>query len=138
VNIPELNEFAACRVPGSWYGRGTAEGDGAGGGWNRKLDLTADLLATRMRQHLNLPCKVIATLLGADKTTISHATRRTASLLAACPQPPAAPPPGISLRTLDDLREYAASHGITIPPGTGARTPPADSTLQAPAHRELS
>src|SRR5712664_2092154 len=114
------------------HGRARQRPPGAGGGWNRKLDLTDHLLATRMRQHLNLPPKVTGALLGADGTTISHATSLTASLLAARPQPPAAPPPGIRLRTLGDLREYAASHGITIPAGIGGHTPPADSTLQAP------
>ena len=90
----------------------------AGGGRNRKIDLPGHVIATRLRAHLNLPGPVIAALLGADKTTISHATTLTQALLAALPasqHPPAAPPPGIPLRTLDDLREYAARHGITIP-----------------------
>ena len=115
------------------HGRARQLAEGAsGGGSNRKLDLTDHLLATRMRQHLNLSPKVIGALLGAHGTTISHATTLTASLLAGQPQPPAAPPPGIRLRTLGDLREYAAGHGITIPAGIGGHTPPADSTLQAP------
>ena len=113
------------------HGRARQRAQGAGGA-NRKLDRTDLLLATRMRQHLNLPPKVIGALLGAHGTTISHATSLTASLLAAHPQPPAAPPPGIRLRTLGDLREYAAGHGITIPAGIGGHTTPADSTLQAP------
>ncbi len=112
------------------HGRARQRVQGAGGA-NRKLDLTDHLLATRIRQHLNLSPTVIGALLGAHGTTISHATSLTASLRAARPQPPAAPPPGIRLRTLDDLREYAAGHGITIPAGTGGHTPPADSTLQA-------
>ena len=74
-----------------------------GGGSNRKLDLAGHLLALRLRQHLNLPRQVTAALLGADKTTISHATSRTESLLAGRPQPAPAPPPGIRLRTLADL-----------------------------------
>jgi len=85
-----------------------------------------------MRQHLNLPPTVIGALLGAHGTTISHATSLTATLLARWPPPPAAPSPGIRLRTLADLREYAADHGITIPVGIGGHTSPADSTLQAP------
>ena len=115
------------------HGRARQLAEGAsGGGSNRKLDLTDHLLATRMRQHLNLPPTVTGALLGAHGTTISHATSLTASLLAGQPQPPAAPPPGIRLRTLADLRDYAAGHGITIPAGIGGHTPPADSTLQAP------
>ena len=115
------------------HGRARQLAEGAsGGGSNRKLDLTDHLLATRMRQHLNLPPTVTGALLGAHGTTISHATSLTATLLAGRPQPPAAPPPGIRLRTLGDLRDYAAGHGITIPAGIGGHTPPVDSTLQAP------
>jgi hypothetical protein len=98
-------------------GRPRTRAAGAGG-HNRKTGLPGYLIATRLRAHLNLPPRVIGALLGAHGTTISHATSRTAALLAALPpsqQPPAAPPPGITLRTLDDLRAYAARHGITIP-----------------------
>ena len=106
------------------------------GGWNRKLDPAGHLIATRLRAHLNLPVKLTGALLGIDATTVSHAASRTASILAGLPPgrlPPAAPPPAIRLQTLDDLRQYAARHGITIsqaPPA--ARTPPTDSTVQAP------
>jgi hypothetical protein len=88
-----------------------------GGGWNRKIGLPGHLIATRLRAHLHLPLPVIGDLLGADKTTISHATTRTRALLAALPpgQHPPAAPPAIPLRTLGDLRAYAARHGITIP-----------------------
>jgi hypothetical protein len=110
---------------------GPRQGTGNTSRHHRKLDLTGHLLATRMRQHLNLPVKVIGALLGAHGTTISHATSLTATLLAAHPRPPAAPPPGIRLRTLGDLREYATRHGITIPAGIDGHTP-AESTLQAP------
>ncbi|HEX6854368.1 MAG TPA: ISAzo13 family transposase [Streptosporangiaceae bacterium] len=105
-----------------------------GGGWNRKLTLPGHLLATRLRAHLDLPPPVIGALLGTHGTTISHATTRTAALLAALPpskHPPAAPPPAITLRTLDDLRGYAARHGITIPPPAAATTP--HDTLTPPA-----
>jgi transposase len=81
----------------------------------RKIDLTGHVLATRLRQHLHLPLKVIGALPGVDFTTVSHAVSLTTSLLASQDQPPATPPPGIRLRTLDDLRDDAARHGITIP-----------------------
>ncbi len=108
---------------------------GRAGGHNRKLDLAGHVIAARLRAHLNLPVRVIAALLGTDPTTISHATSRTAALLAQAPPgtayPPAAAPPAIRLRTVGDLREYAARHGITIPGGPpAARTPPADSTIR--------
>ena len=109
---------------------------GRAGGWNRKLGTAGHLIATRLRAHLNLPVTVTGALLGVDATTISHATSRTASVLAGLPPgrlPPTAPPPAIHLQTLDDLRGYAARHGITIPGGApAARTPPANSTVQAP------
>jgi transposase len=98
------------------------------GGWNRKLDLAGHLIATRLRAHLSLPVKVVGTLLGIDATTVSHATSRTASVLAGLPPgllPPAAPPPAIRPQTLDDLRRYAARHGIAIPAPPAARTHPA-------------
>jgi hypothetical protein len=94
-------------------GRARQRPEGAGGGSNRKLDLTDHMLALRLRQHLNLPVKLIGILLGADGTTISHATELTASLLAGRQIPAAAPPAGTRLRTMDDLREYTARHGIT-------------------------
>jgi hypothetical protein len=112
----------------------------AGGGWNRKTDLAGQLIATRLRAHLNLPVHVIGALLGIHKTTVSHATSRTAALLAALPPgrlPPAAPLPAIRLRTLDDLRRYAARHGITIPAAPAAHTP-APSTVHTATHPELT
>ncbi len=115
-------------------GRPRARAAGAGGR-NRKIDLPGHVIATRLRAHLNLPGHVIAALFGADKTTISHATTHTQTLLAGLPasqHPPAAPPPRIRLRTLDDLRDYAARHGITIPAPPAAATTPHD-TLAAPA-----
>jgi hypothetical protein len=102
----------------------------------RKIDLTGSLLATRLRQHLNLPYHVIAALLGVEQTTAGRVARLTTTLLASLPasqQPPAAaPPPGIRLRTLDDLRGYATSHGITLPPASRTDAPP-HSTATTPA-----
>jgi hypothetical protein len=115
-------------------GRPRARAAGAGGS-NRKIDLPGHVIATRLRAHLNLPGHVLAALLGVDKTTISHAASLTGTLLAALPagqHPPAAPPLVIRLRTLDDLRDHAARHGITIPAPPAAATTPHD-TLATPA-----
>jgi hypothetical protein len=101
---------------------------GRGGGWNHQTGPAGHLIATRLRAHLNLPPKLVGALLGIDATTVSHATSRTASALAGLPpgqRPPAAPPAPASLRTLADLRAYAARHGITIPDPPEARTHPA-------------
>ena len=115
-------------------GRGRIRAAGAGG--PRKIDITGHLIALRLRQHLNLPAGVAAALLAIKPNTVSKATGLTARLLAALPagqQPAPAPPPGIPLRTLHDLREYAARHGITIssPPTPDTAS---DATLTTPAH----
>ena len=106
-------------------GRGRINAEGAAP--PRKPGLPDHLLATRLRQHLHLPLKVTGALPGADSATVSHAVSLTASLLAGQDPPPAVPPPAIRLRTLDDLRDYAAGHGITIPATGGASTPPHDT-----------
>ena len=123
--------FRARREQHLYARRGRGRKNAEGSAPRRKLDLTDHVLATQMRRHLNLPVRVIAALLGADPTTISHATSLTTALLPAPQQPPAAPPPGIRLRTLKDLRGYAAGHGITIPAPPTAGTPPHD-TLATP------
>jgi Rhodopirellula transposase DDE domain len=93
--------------------------------------------AILIRRHLAVPAPVIAAVLGIHKTTLSHATSRIRQLLAAAaiPLPPPARPPAAPIRTLDQLRAYAASHGITITaPGTADTSP--DDTLTPPARRK--
>jgi len=82
----------------------------------QRLDLTDHVLALRLRIHLLLPVTLVAAMLGVDPTTVSHATSLTRRLLSdnAIPLPPAAPPPGIPLRTPDDLRQYAATAAIIL------------------------
>jgi hypothetical protein len=113
---------------------------GREGGWNRKLGPAGHLLAARLRAHLNLPVALVGALLGIDATTVSHATSRTAAILAGLPPgriPAAAPPPAIRLRTLDDLRAYAARHGITIPrPRPQPARPPPVAQYNPPPHRK--
>jgi hypothetical protein len=84
------------------------------GGHNRALNLTAQLLATALNQHLALPHRHIAALFGVDPTTISHAISdiRTISgnrITQPAPQ---------RLRTPENLHTYAKAHGITPPPAT--------------------
>jgi len=82
--------------------------------------------ALLMRRHLGVPVPVIGAVLGVHFTTVSHATSLIRQLLddTGIPLPPAAAPPRITIRTLDELRGYAARHGITI----AADIPP-DATL---------
>ena len=79
----------------------------------RKLSLTSSLLATCLRQHLGISATALAPLLGADPSTLRYATGDTRALLAQAGH--AIPPGPARIRTLDDLRHYAASHGITLP-----------------------
>src|SRR5271169_4726740 len=94
--------FRARQEQRRYHRSGRPRQRAAGGGHNRKLDPADRLLATVIRRHLNLPAHVIATVLGAGRSTISHAISLTGKLLAAgIPLPPAAPPPAIPLRDPD-------------------------------------
>jgi Rhodopirellula transposase DDE domain len=102
---------------------------------SRRTDVTDNLIITRLRDHLRLPCTVIAALFGIDPSSASRCSRIIRKLLAetAIPlPPPACPPPENPVRTLSELREYAASHGIEInlPPPAADTSPHA--TLTAP------
>ena len=55
--------------------------------------------------------------MGIDSSTARHMTRLAAAILAGAGTtlpPPAGPPPEQRIRTLADLREHAARHGITL------------------------
>jgi hypothetical protein len=123
--------FRARREQHLYARRGRGRKNAEGAGRTARLDIAGHVLATRIRRHLNLPVHVTAAVLGVHGTTISHATSLTESLLASIQPPPAATPPAIRLRTLDDLREYAAGHGITLTgPASTADTP--DDTVTTP------
>ncbi len=99
----------------------------------RRTDVTDNLTITRLRDHLGLPCTAIAALYGIDPSTASRNSLITRKLLAETPAPlppPACPPPEEPIRTLEDLREYAASHGIEInlPPPAADTSPHATLT----------
>ena len=101
----------------------------------RRTDVTDNLIITCLRDHLRLPCKVIAVLYGIDPSSVSRCSGIIRKLLAetAVPlPPPACPPPEDPLRTLEDLRGYAARHSIEInlPPPAADTSPHA--TLTAP------
>jgi hypothetical protein len=106
--------FRAQREQRLYAQRGRGRKNREGAGPAPRIDLTDHVLATRLRQHLRLPNHVIAALLGVHRATISHLISRTTPLLARTTWPPAAAHPATRLRTLDDLRDYAARHGITI------------------------
>jgi DDE family transposase len=94
--------------------------DGGAPQASAKLTLTDHVLAVRLRDHLHLTTDLTGALLGADRTTISHATSLIRQLLAGSgiTLPPPAPPLATRLRTPEDLRDYAQAAGLTltIPP----------------------
>ena len=121
--------FAARREQHLYQRRGLPRRRAARPDAPRRTDLTDHILATCLRQHLQLPVHLIADLLGADRTTISHAISLTRALLAGHPVTTTAP--AARLRTLDDFRDYAATAGITIPPQLTTALPAAP-TAPAP------
>jgi hypothetical protein len=118
--------FAARREQHLYQRRGRPRRRAARPDAPRRTDLTDHILATCLRQHLQLPVHLIADLLGADRTTISHAISLTRALLAGHPVTTTAP--AARLRTLDDFRDYAATAGITIPPQLTTALPAAPTT----------
>ena len=102
----------------------------AGYATRRRIDLAGHVLALRLHDHLHLPSHITGPLLGIHPGTARRAITLTRQLLASSgiPLPPAAPPPQTRLRTIDDLRSYAASHGITIP------APPAQPATPTTPH----
>jgi hypothetical protein len=100
----------------------------------RRTDVTDNLLITRLRDHLGLPCKVIAALFSIDPSGASRCSGIIRKLLAETPvplPPPACPPPEHPVRTLEELREYAARHGIEINLSPPAADTPPHATLTA-------
>jgi hypothetical protein len=85
----------------------------------RLLDVTDHVLALRLRDHLTLPMDAIAALLGADKTSISHAITTARELITAhaITLPGTGPPPAAIPRTPAQLLAHAAAAGtpLTIP-----------------------
>ena len=95
-----------------------------------RLTPRARLLAAVFRYRLGMTGRAIAALFDIDPSVISIATREIAAL-AGTATGPLAPGP-VQLRTLNDLHEHAARHGITITgPPPAADTAP-DDTLTTP------
>jgi hypothetical protein len=110
--------FAARREETLYRKRGGSRKNAEGaGGHNRRLDPAAHVLAWLLRRHLRVPSHVTGALLGASQSTVRHALAFTGKLIddSRIPiPPPAAPPPAKRIRTIAELREHAARHGITI------------------------
>jgi hypothetical protein len=99
-----------------------------------RLTPQARLLAAVCRYRLGMTGRAIAALFGIDTSVISIATREIAALTGTATGP--LTPGPVRLRTLNDLHEHAARHGITITgPPPAADTAP-DDTLTTPTHHE--
>jgi transposase len=105
--------FAAAREQRLHLARGGPRRKNSGPAGSARLPLPAGLLATFCRYRLGMTCQHIATLLGADPSAISIATRHIAGLLARNGTP--VTPGPTRLHTLDDLHRHATAAGITIP-----------------------
>jgi Rhodopirellula transposase DDE domain len=106
----------------------------AGPHGNLRTDVTDHVLILRLRDHLGLGHKASAVLFGIHPSTVSHAAGLTRRLIGehAIPVPISADPPPGPVRTIDELREYAAQRGIEIfIPPTQDDTPP-EATLTTP------
>ena len=80
------------------------------------------VLAAILRQRFALPARAIAALFGCDRSTIGHELPRIRQLLADTATIIAPGP--VTLATYQDLRDYAAAAGVTLPDPPG-RMPPA-------------
>ena len=78
-----------------------------------KMTFTGYVLAAILHQRFALPARAIAALFGCDRTTIGHELPRIAQLLDDTAT--TIPPGPVTLATYQDLRDYAAAAGITLP-----------------------
>jgi Rhodopirellula transposase DDE domain len=116
--------LAEARLHAARGGRDRQRPPTAGNDSRQKITFTGHVLAAILSRRFALPARAIAALFGCDRSTIGHELPRTRQLLAATAT--TIPPGPVTLATCQDLRDYAAAAGITIPgPGPHApSTPP--------------
>jgi len=112
--------LAEARLRAARGGRDRQRPPTAGNDSRQKITFTGHVLAAILCQRFNLPARHIAALFGCDRSTIGHELPRTRQLLAATAT--AIPPGPVTLATYQDLRDYAATAGITLP-GPAPHTP---------------
>jgi transposase len=88
------------------------------GGHPPALTLPEMILATVLRARFRLPLRVLAELFGVVIGTIAKAERQIQPLLDQ--RRHVIQPAGIQVRTLAQLTDFAAAHGVTLIPGTKA------------------
>ena len=105
--------LAEARLHAARGGRDRQRPPTAGNDSRQKITFTGHILAAIFTQRFALPARTIAALLGCDRSTIGHELPRTRRLLTATAT--AIPPGPVTLATCQDLRDYAATAGITLP-----------------------
>jgi len=78
-----------------------------------KMTFPGYVLAAILHHRFGLPARAIATVFGCDRSTIGHELPRITQLLADTAT--TINPAPITLATYQDLRDYAAAAGITLP-----------------------
>ena len=115
--------LAEARLHAQRGGRDRQRPPTAGNDARQKITFTGHVLAAILTRRFALPAPAIAALLGCHRSTIGHELPRTRRLLAATAT--AIPPGPVTLATCQDLRDYAATAGITLPsPAPHAPSPP--------------
>jgi hypothetical protein len=112
----------AARLHANRRGRPRKRADKPRNDPRHKMTFPGYVLAAILHHRFALPARAIAALFGCDRSTIGHELPRTRQLLAATAT--AIPPGPVTLATYQDLRDYAAGNGITLP-APPDRTPPA-------------
>ena len=81
----------------------------------RRLHVIDHVLALRLRQHLQLPNRPVADLLGVHPSAVSHAISDATRLIRdhGIPLPPAAPPPSPPASP-EELTAYATANGVPL------------------------
>ena len=113
--------LAEARLHAQRGGRDRQRPPAAGNDSRQKITFTGHILAAIFSRRFALPARAIAGLPGCDRSAIGHELPRTRQLPAATAT--AIPPGPLTLATCQDLRDYAANAGITIPAAPTAHTP---------------
>jgi hypothetical protein len=105
--------LAETRLRAARGGRDRQRPPTAGNDSRQKITFTGHILAAILHRRFALPARASAHLLGCDRSTIGHELPRTRRLLTATAT--AIPPGPVTLATYQDLHDYAATAGITLP-----------------------
>ena len=100
---------------------------------SRRLPYPAIVTAAACHLRLRMPYRLLGELLGAHQSTISLAVRRLAPLLEEHRLTPAGSGPRIT--TLSELREHAATRGITLAATTDPQAAPNHAKRRPPKTR---